>query len=126
MKNRGNILDKVGTDKGVLGAMTINFMQYHTAISGLMKGDYQLDVGGFVFDYTMAQAQDSEIALSSRLFERSARVLGLDSVIGVEATLGLHRNLHGMSRQERMSYVRELSKKYRSRFAERYYWSRRL
>lgn len=120
----GLALDDTEGMSNKLRGLTVNMAAYYAAFDGLMRGDYSLDLGGFVFDYTMAQMADNEIAFQSRKLERVARRLGLDSVMGVDGMLGMHRRLAGMPRQERMSYVREIQKQWSSTFKGRVYWSR--
>ena len=123
--NRGDALDATeGIENGLVRGVVVNFRQYAAAFAGLVDGRYSLDLGGFAFDYAMSQASDMEAAFMSRKVERMARALGLDSMMGVEGMLGMHRRLAGMSRQERASYVREIQKQWDATFARRVYWSR--
>lgn len=125
MMINGQMLDKTeGIDHAFTRGIVVNFRSYSEAFAGLIDGRYTLDLGGFAFDYTMAQWADREIAFQGKALERFSRRLGLDSVMGVEAMMGMHRRIHGMPRQERMSYVREIQKQWRSTFAGRLYWSR--
>lgn len=113
-----------GVKNATIRGAVVNFRAYSEAFAGLISGKYSIDLGGFAYDYSMSQFADMEVAKWSKAQERMARALGLDSVIGVEAMLGMHRRLSGMPRQERLSYVREISKKWRSTFADRVYWAR--
>ena len=123
--HRGEALDATeAIENGLVRGVVVNFRQYAAAFAGLVDGRYSLDLGGFAFDYAMSQAGDMEAALMSRKMERMARALGLDSMMGIEGMLGMHRRLAGMSRQERASYVREIQKQWDATFARRVYWSR--
>jgi len=103
---------------------TVNFLGYYEAFSGLMDGRYSLDLGGFAFDYTMMQAGDVEAALPGKAWQKAARALGIDQVMGVEGMMSMWRRIHGLPRVQRESYVWELRQAYRSAFAQRVYWSR--
>ena len=122
---KGSALDATeDIENGIVRGVVVNMRQYYAVFDGLLDGRYSLDVGGFVFDYAMSQLGDGEAAWRSKGMERMARALGLDTMMGVEAMLGMQRRLHGLSRQERASYVRELSRLYRSSFRGRVSWSR--
>ena len=123
--HRGEALDATeAIENGLVRGVVVNFRQYAAAFAGLVDGRYSLDLGGFAFDYAMSQASDMEAAFMSRRVERMARALGLDSMMGIEGMLGMHRRLAGMSSQERAGYVREIQKQWDATFARRVYWSR--
>lgn len=125
LKARGAALDATeGIENGIVRGALVNFRSYAEAFDGLMDGRYQLDLGGFAFDYAMAQAGDREVAMQSKFMQKMAKNLGLDTVMGVDGMLGMQRRLHGQSRNERMSYVREIHKEWESSFKGRVYWSR--
>ena len=122
---RGPALDRIDPEKGdIWAAMRVNFMQYVAVMRGIADGKYSVDLGGFLFDYAVSQAGDYEAAMFAKATERHARLLGLDSVIGVQAMLSMHRRLHDMPKAERESYVRSISRSSRELFAGRVRWSR--
>lgn len=125
LRERNYALDAVQPDQGdILAAMQVNYLQYLAVMHGIGTGKYHVDVGGFLFDYAVAQASDMEAALISKANERMARGLGLDSVIGLQAMSSMHRRLHDMPKEERISYVRSISERFRELAASRLRWSR--
>lgn len=122
---RGAALDATeGIENNLVRGAVVNFRQYSEVFDGLLDGRYQLDLGGFAFDYAMAQAGDREVATQGKVLERMGRTLGLDSVMGVEGMLGMGRRLHDQPRGEGLSYVREIHSKWEHQFKGRVFWSR--
>lgn len=110
-------------DKGdTLGALGVKAGQYVGVLNGVLDGRYQIDLGGFAFDYAVGQMGDIEHALSAKAMQRGANALGYNRPVGVEAFINPVKRKENVRQQTFSAYLR---KEYASAWHDRFYWSRR-